>query len=185
VATHTGAPAPGLAQDDGGPVWHTLSADEVLRAEKVDEHSGLASAEVASRAERFGPNKFDTGKAEPRWRAFIRQYADLMQIRLHRLLPRRQHLQHRRGRSVPAAADPVDQLHHLALPGDRAGLRHACRGPDGTPARPPEQPILTRGRFAWLMSVGLVMGVGTLGVISWAEQAHTREIAHTMGVVNG
>jgi Ca2+-transporting ATPase len=33
------------------------------------------------------------------------------------------------------------------------------------------------------MSVGLVMGVGTLGVISWAEQAHNQEIAHTMGVV--
>jgi len=49
--------------------------------------------------------------------------------------------------------------------------------------RPPDEPILTRDRFAWLISVGLVMGVGTLGVISWAEQAHTREIAHTMGVV--
>jgi len=80
VATHTGAPAPGLAPGDGGPVWHTLSADGVLSAEKVDEHSGLVSAEVASRAARFGLNKFETGKAEPRWRAFIRQYADLMQI---------------------------------------------------------------------------------------------------------
>jgi Ca2+-transporting ATPase len=49
--------------------------------------------------------------------------------------------------------------------------------------RPPDEPILTRGRFAWLISVGLVMGAGTLGAISWAEQAHTREIAHTMGVV--
>jgi Ca2+-transporting ATPase len=49
--------------------------------------------------------------------------------------------------------------------------------------RAPEEPILTRGRFAWLISVGLVMGIGTLGVISWAEQAHGREIAHTMGVV--
>jgi Ca2+-transporting ATPase len=49
--------------------------------------------------------------------------------------------------------------------------------------RQPERPILTRGGFAWLMSVGLVMGVGTLGVISWAEQAHNQEIAHTMGVV--
>jgi Ca2+-transporting ATPase len=27
------------------------------------------------------------------------------------------------------------------------------------------------------------MGVGTLGVISWAEQVHNREIAHTMGLV--
>src|SRR6478736_3180508 len=49
--------------------------------------------------------------------------------------------------------------------------------------RPPDEPILTRGRFAWLIAVGLVMGAGTLGVISWAEQAHTREIARTMGVV--
>ena len=80
MATHTGAPAPGLAPGDGGPVWHTLSADEVLRAEKVDEHSGLSSAEVASRAARFGPNKFDAGTAEPRWRVFLRQYTDLMQI---------------------------------------------------------------------------------------------------------
>ena len=62
VTTHTGAPAPGLAPDDAGPVWHTLSADGVLRAEKVDEQSGLSSAEAASRAERFGPNKFDAGK---------------------------------------------------------------------------------------------------------------------------
>jgi len=80
VATHTGAPAPGLAPDDGGPVWHTLSVDVALRAEKVDEYSGLSSAEVASRAARFGPNKFDAGTAEPRWRVFLRQYTDLMQI---------------------------------------------------------------------------------------------------------
>jgi Ca2+-transporting ATPase len=80
VATHTGAAAPGLAPGGEGPVWHTLSADGVLRAEKVDEQCGLSSAEVASRADRFGPNKFDTGTAEPRWRVFLRQYADLMQI---------------------------------------------------------------------------------------------------------
>ena len=80
MATHTGAPAPGLTPGDGGPAWHTLSADGVLRAEKVDEHSGLSSAEAASRAARFGPNKFDAGTAEPRWRVFLRQYTDLMQI---------------------------------------------------------------------------------------------------------
>ncbi|HJY62399.1 MAG TPA: cation-transporting P-type ATPase [Streptosporangiaceae bacterium] len=80
MTTHIGAPAPGLAPDDAGPVWHTLSADGVLRAEKVDEQSGLSSAEAAARAEQFGPNKFDAGKSEPRWRAFLRQYTDLMQI---------------------------------------------------------------------------------------------------------
>jgi P-type Ca2+ transporter type 2C len=49
--------------------------------------------------------------------------------------------------------------------------------------RQPDEPILNRGRFAWLVSAGLVMGAGTLGVLSWAEHAHTQEVAHTMGVV--
>ena len=60
--------------------WHTLSAEEVLRAEEVDPRHGLSSAEAASRAERFGPNTLAAGRAEPRWRAFIRQYSDPMQI---------------------------------------------------------------------------------------------------------
>ena len=75
-----------------GPVWHTLSADRVLQAEEVDDHVGLSSAEAASRAQRFGPNKFDTATIEPRWRAFIRQYADPMQIILP--LPRKRGDQH-------------------------------------------------------------------------------------------
>ena len=49
--------------------------------------------------------------------------------------------------------------------------------------RPPSQPILTRGVLAWLVSVGLVMAIGTLSVVSWAEQAHTLAIARTVGVV--
>jgi Ca2+-transporting ATPase len=49
--------------------------------------------------------------------------------------------------------------------------------------RPPDEPILTRGLFAWLVAAGLVMGVGTLAVISWAEQERTLAVAHTMGVV--
>ena len=60
--------------------WHTLSAEEVLRAEEADPRHGLSSAEAASRAERFGPNTLAAGRAEPRWRAFIRQYSDPMQI---------------------------------------------------------------------------------------------------------
>jgi len=80
VTTSTGVPAPGVATGADGPAWHTLSADRVLREEEVDERSGLSSAEAAARLERFGPNKFDAGKVEPRWRAFIRQYADLMQL---------------------------------------------------------------------------------------------------------
>ena len=49
--------------------------------------------------------------------------------------------------------------------------------------RQPDRPILPRGLMAWLVTVGAVMGVGTLGVISWAEQARTQAVAHTMGVV--
>ena len=80
MTASTGAPASGVAAGADGPVWHTLNANRVLQAEKVDEQSGLSSAEAASRAERFGPNKFDAGTVEPRWRAFLRQYTDLMQI---------------------------------------------------------------------------------------------------------
>jgi Ca2+-transporting ATPase len=69
-----------VAPDGGGPVWHALSTDLVLQAEEVGEDDGLSSAETASRAERFGPNKFAEAKTEPRWRAFLRQYADAMQI---------------------------------------------------------------------------------------------------------
>src|SRR5690242_5858227 len=60
--------------------WHTLSAEEVLRAEEADPRHGLSSAEAESRAGRFGLNTLVAGSAEPRWRAFIRQYSDPMQI---------------------------------------------------------------------------------------------------------
>jgi len=49
--------------------------------------------------------------------------------------------------------------------------------------RRPERPILTRGLMIWLIIIGLVMGTGTLGVASWAEQERTAAIAHTMGLV--
>src|SRR5579864_9403530 len=64
----------------GELAWHTLGADEVLRSEGVDGQRGLSSAEAAARAQRFGPNKFAAGQAEPRWHAFLRQYRDPMQI---------------------------------------------------------------------------------------------------------
>src|SRR5262249_2471187 len=60
--------------------WHTLSAEEGLRAEEASPRHGLSSAEAGSGAGRFGPNTLAAGRAEPRWRAFIRQYSDPMQI---------------------------------------------------------------------------------------------------------
>ena len=80
MSTITPAPAPGPVPAADRPAWHALRADVVLQAEEVDTRDGLSSAEAATRAARFGPNMFDTGKTESRWRAFLRQYADPMQI---------------------------------------------------------------------------------------------------------
>jgi P-type Ca2+ transporter type 2C len=49
--------------------------------------------------------------------------------------------------------------------------------------RPPDQPILSRGVLGWLVTAGLVMAVGTLSLVSWAEDAHTLTIARTMALV--
>ena len=51
------------------------------------------------------------------------------------------------------------------------GYGKAAEGLMERKPRQPDRPILPRGLTAWLVTVGLVMGVGTLGVISWAEQA--------------
>ena len=69
-----------VAAGVNGPVWHTLSAEQVLQEEQVGEREGLSTAEAMARAQQFGPNKFATAKAESRWRAFLRQYADPMQV---------------------------------------------------------------------------------------------------------
>ena len=63
---------------------------------------------------------------------------DGLPVRLHRLVPRRGDLQHRRRRPVPPPADPVDQLHDDAVPSGRPRLRATCRGSDGprAPATP-------------------------------------------------
>ena len=51
------------------------------------------------------------------------------------------------------------------------------------PPRSPDTPILSRGLMTWLVFVGLMMAISTLGVVSWAEQAHGLPVARTMGMV--
>jgi P-type Ca2+ transporter type 2C len=63
-----------------GLVWHMVTSAAALHAADVDGHVGLTSAQVAERARLFGRNTFTTDRSEPRWRAFLRQYADPMQI---------------------------------------------------------------------------------------------------------
>src|SRR6478609_2709022 len=60
--------------------WHTMPAQEVLEVLQVDRARGLAAAEVTARVGTYGRNRFTAGKVEPRWRAFLRQYADPMQV---------------------------------------------------------------------------------------------------------
>jgi Ca2+-transporting ATPase len=48
--------------------------------------------------------------------------------------------------------------------------------------RDPGRPILPTRLFAYLVFIGLVMAVGTLGVIWWATDAYGEEIARTMGL---
>ncbi|MCJ7711514.1 MAG: HAD-IC family P-type ATPase, partial [Chloroflexi bacterium] len=48
--------------------------------------------------------------------------------------------------------------------------------------RPKEQQIMPRRLTIWLVFVGLVMGVGTLGVLWWANDAYGEVVARTMGL---
>jgi Ca2+-transporting ATPase len=66
--------------DRDGTVWHSLPTDEACAKLGVEPRSGLDAGEVERRREEFGPNRFAEAKTEPRWRAFVRQYRDPMQI---------------------------------------------------------------------------------------------------------
>ncbi|HEY7451495.1 MAG TPA: HAD-IC family P-type ATPase [Candidatus Limnocylindria bacterium] len=74
-------PAPaGTAPAGATTAWHTLSIADTLSSQSVTAEKGLTADEVAARRAKFGPNKFAEQKTESRWHAFLRQYADIMQI---------------------------------------------------------------------------------------------------------
>ena len=60
--------------------WYQLDVDAAAARLEVDPQRGLNQAEVKARQEKFGPNKLAEKPREPRWKAFLRQYRDLMQI---------------------------------------------------------------------------------------------------------
>ena len=62
------------------PAWHTLSVSDALSAQGVTAEKGLSAAQVTERRAKVGPNRFTEQKTESRWHAFLRQYADIMQI---------------------------------------------------------------------------------------------------------
>src|SRR5919109_315102 len=74
-----------VATVDTGPAdtaadWYRLSTEEVCRRLDVDPAVGLSTDEVAERRGRYGPNRLAEEAKEPAWRAFLRQYKDLMQL---------------------------------------------------------------------------------------------------------
>ncbi|NRQ38173.1 HAD-IC family P-type ATPase [Nonomuraea sp. NN258] len=58
--------------------WHALPVGEVAAGLGADPEQGLAAGEAARRLERHGPNQFKAAPRDPRWRAFLRQFQDLM-----------------------------------------------------------------------------------------------------------
>jgi P-type Ca2+ transporter type 2C len=76
MATTQASPATTTA----APTWHTLSREGVADELHVEPDRGLTSDEAAQRLSQYGPNRFAEAKTESRWRAFVRQYRDPMQI---------------------------------------------------------------------------------------------------------
>ncbi|TME03812.1 MAG: HAD family hydrolase [Chloroflexi bacterium] len=76
----TTSTSPATSPSEQGPIWHTLSIEEALRAQSVDATTGLSQAEVVRRLKQFGPNKFAEAKKVPGYIAFLNQYKDPMQI---------------------------------------------------------------------------------------------------------
>ncbi len=68
------------ATPEDATAWYGLPTDEVCRLLDVDPAVGLTVAEVESRRQRYGPNKLAEEAKEPGWKAFFRQYRDLMQL---------------------------------------------------------------------------------------------------------
>ncbi len=62
------------------PQWHRLASANVAALLEVDPEGGLSTPTARDRLEQYGPNRLTEAAREPGWRAFLRQYSDLMQI---------------------------------------------------------------------------------------------------------
>jgi Ca2+-transporting ATPase len=62
------------------PTWHITTVAEALAAEDVKPDTGRTESEVQARQGQFGRNVLAEAKREPKWRGFVRQYRDPMQI---------------------------------------------------------------------------------------------------------
>ena len=60
--------------------WYRLGPAQVAEKLGVDPAKGLSAAEAQSRLSSYGPNQMAAAEKEPGWKAFLRQYQDLMQM---------------------------------------------------------------------------------------------------------
>ena len=60
--------------------WHARPVAEAVRDLDVDPSSGLSAAAAQRRLDRYGRNQLAEAPKEPRWRAFLRQFQDLLII---------------------------------------------------------------------------------------------------------
>ncbi|KKG43002.1 hypothetical protein DU35_18795 [Methanosarcina mazei] len=74
------ATSPGPAQTESGVNWYALTPTEVASRLQVGLDRGLSAAEAQQRLQQYGPNHLVDTNKEPGWKAFLRQYKDLMQI---------------------------------------------------------------------------------------------------------
>src|SRR3954469_8008609 len=77
MATTVDAPATPTLPDEH---WYTLPPEQVTDGFHVDAALGLSQSEADARLASYGPNAFAVAATEPKWRAFVRQYDDPMQI---------------------------------------------------------------------------------------------------------
>jgi Ca2+-transporting ATPase len=62
----------------GSPPWHAIPVTEAAQRLEVDARKGLSAAEAARRLEQDGPNRLAEARREPLWKAFLRQFKDLL-----------------------------------------------------------------------------------------------------------
>jgi P-type Ca2+ transporter type 2C len=58
--------------------WYATPVQDAVRDLDVDPATGLSPVEAQRRLERYGPNRLAEAPKEPRWRAFLRQFQDLL-----------------------------------------------------------------------------------------------------------
>jgi Ca2+-transporting ATPase len=58
--------------------WYAVPAGDAARELDVDAKVGLSAAEAGRRRERYGVNRLTDAPREPRWRAFLRQFQNLL-----------------------------------------------------------------------------------------------------------